>query len=48
MNVARDEGWNVSLVAFGGFALMVGAWMLLTSAIRTAERRRDDPAEVGS
>jgi len=48
MNVARDEGWNVSLVAFGGFALMVGAWMLLTSAIRTAERRRDDPAEAGS
>ncbi len=48
INVARDEDWNLPLVVGAGFVVIVGAYALLTSAIRTAQRRSDDLAEVES
>jgi NADH-quinone oxidoreductase subunit H len=41
INVARDEDWNLPLVVAIGFVVMVSAYALLTTAIRTAQRRRD-------
>jgi NADH-quinone oxidoreductase subunit H len=46
INVARDEDWNLPLVVAVGFGLMVLAYGLLTSAIRTAQRRRDAAGEA--
>ena len=46
INVARDEDWNLPLVVAIGFVVMVSAYALLTTAIRTAQRRRDDAEEV--
>jgi NADH-quinone oxidoreductase subunit H len=46
INVARDEDWNLPLVVAVGFGLMVLAYGLLTSAIRTAQRRRDAAEEA--
>ncbi len=46
INVARDEGWNLGIVVAGGFVVMVAAYGLLTAAIRTAQRRRDELPEV--
>ena len=48
INIARDESWSLVLVVGPGFLALVGAYALLNSAIRTAQRRRDDLAEVGS
>ncbi len=48
INVARDEDWNLPLVVGAGFVVIVGAYALLTSAIRTAQRRSDELAEVES
>ena len=48
INVARDEDWNLPLVVGTGFVLMVGAYILLGSAIRTAQRRRDESLEVST
>lgn len=46
INVARDEDWNMPLVVAAGFAVIVAAYGLLTAAIRTAQRRRDDAEGV--
>jgi NADH-quinone oxidoreductase subunit H len=46
INVARDEAWNLPLVVAAGFVVMVTAYVGLTAAIRTAERRRDSSEEV--
>jgi hypothetical protein len=46
INVARDEDWNLPLVVAVGFVVMVSAYALLTAAIRTAQRHRDDAEEV--
>jgi NADH-quinone oxidoreductase subunit H len=46
INVARDEDWNLPVVVAIGFAVMVLAYGLLTSAIRTAQRRRDAAEEA--
>jgi NADH-quinone oxidoreductase subunit H len=46
INVARDESWNLPLVVAAGFVVIVGAYALLTSAIRTAQRRRDETLEA--
>jgi len=48
INVARDEDWNMSLVVAAGFAVIVAAYGLLTAAIRTAQRRRDDAEGVSA
>jgi NADH-quinone oxidoreductase subunit H len=48
INVARDQGWNLGLVIGGGFIVLIGAYVLLTAAIRTAELRREDTEEVPS
>jgi NADH-quinone oxidoreductase subunit H len=41
INVARDEDWNLGLVIGVGFVLLLGAYGLLTSAMRTAQARRE-------
>jgi NADH-quinone oxidoreductase subunit H len=46
INIGRDEGWNLGVVIAIGFAVMVGAYGLLTAAMRTAQRRRDELEEV--
>ncbi len=46
INVARDEAWNLPLVVAAGFVTMVVAYALLTAAISTAQRRRDEAEEV--
>jgi NADH-quinone oxidoreductase subunit H len=46
INVARDQGWNLGLVIGGGFIVLVGAYGLLTAAIRTAQLRSGDHEEV--
>ncbi|MFZ6005855.1 MAG: NADH-quinone oxidoreductase subunit NuoH [Actinomycetota bacterium] len=46
INVARDEDWNLTLVVAGGFAVLVGAYAALASAIRTAQRRHEASTEV--
>ena len=48
INVARDEGWNLAVVIGIGFAVLAGAYGLLSAAIRTAQRRREELEEVGS
>ena len=47
INVARDEDWNLGLVIGIGFVLLLGAYGLLTSAMRTAQARREELEEVG-
>ncbi|MDP1819560.1 MAG: NADH-quinone oxidoreductase subunit NuoH [Acidimicrobiales bacterium] len=42
INIARDEDWNLALVVAIGFAVLMGGYALLTAAMRTAERRRDE------
>jgi NADH-quinone oxidoreductase subunit H len=46
INVARDQGWNLGAVIGGGFVVLIGAYVLLTAAIRTAQLRRDEAEEV--
>ncbi|MGQ0831248.1 MAG: NADH-quinone oxidoreductase subunit NuoH [Microthrixaceae bacterium] len=46
INVARDESWALPVVVTVGFAVMLLAYALLASAIRTSQRRRDQLAEV--
>ena len=41
LNIARDQGWNISLVVVAGIAAMALAYALLTGALRTAQRRRE-------
>jgi NADH-quinone oxidoreductase subunit H len=48
INVARDQGWNLALVIGAAFVILVGAYGLLTAAIRTAELRRGDAEGVPS
>ena len=48
INVARDEDWNLGLVVGIGFVVMVGAYALLTAAMRAAQLRRDELEGVGS
>jgi NADH-quinone oxidoreductase subunit H len=42
INVARDEDWNLGLVIGIGFVVLLAAYGLLTAAMRTAHRRRDE------
>jgi NADH-quinone oxidoreductase subunit H len=48
INVARDQDWNIYLVIGGGFVIGVGAYGLLSAAIRTAQLRRDETEGVSS
>ncbi len=48
INIARDEDWNLGLVIGIGFVVLAGAYGLLTAAIRTAQRRREELEEVDS
>jgi NADH-quinone oxidoreductase subunit H len=48
INVARDEGWNVGLVVAIGVVVMLGAYGLLTTAMRNAQLRREELEEVGA
>jgi NADH-quinone oxidoreductase subunit H len=48
INIGRDEDWNLGLVIGIGFAVLAGAYGLLTAAIRTAQRRREELEEVSS
>ncbi|MEX2294500.1 MAG: NADH-quinone oxidoreductase subunit NuoH [Acidimicrobiales bacterium] len=48
INIARDENWSLPLVVGPGFVVLVGAYALLNSAIRTAQKRRDDLTKAGS
>jgi NADH-quinone oxidoreductase subunit H len=48
INVARDEDWNLGVVIGIGFVVLAGAYGLLTTAMRTAQRRREELEEVGS
>jgi NADH-quinone oxidoreductase subunit H len=41
LNIARDEDWNSGLVVAAGFAVIVGAYVMLTAAMRAAQHRRD-------
>ncbi len=42
INVARDEDWDLWLVIAIGFVVLVGAYSLLTAAVRTAQVRREE------
>jgi NADH-quinone oxidoreductase subunit H len=42
INVARDEDWNLGLVIGIGFVLLLGAYGLLSTAMRTARARREE------
>jgi NADH-quinone oxidoreductase subunit H len=48
LNVADDEGWNAVLVGAVGLGTGVVAALLLLGAMRTAQRRRVEPEQVGS
>jgi NADH-quinone oxidoreductase subunit H len=48
LNIARDEDWNTTLVIGVGVGAMVLAGLLLTGAMRTAQRRRDEAELEGS
>jgi NADH-quinone oxidoreductase subunit H len=48
LNVARDEDWNTTLVIGVGVGAMVLGGLLLTGAMRTAQRRRDEAELEGS
>jgi NADH-quinone oxidoreductase subunit H len=48
INVARDEDWNLGLVIGIGFIGLLGAYGLLSSAVRTGRARREALEEVGS
>ncbi len=48
INVARDEGWNLWIVIGVGLVLAAAAFGLLTSAMRTAQVRREETEGVGS
>ena len=41
LNIARDRDWNAAVVVAIGFASIVVAYVLLSAAIRTAQRRRE-------
>jgi NADH-quinone oxidoreductase subunit H len=47
INIARDQGWNLALVIGAGFVVLIGAYGLLTAAIRTAHARRDELEVTG-
>jgi NADH-quinone oxidoreductase subunit H len=42
INVARDEGWNLGVVVGIGFVVLLAAYGLLTTAMRTAQSRREE------
>ena len=41
LNIARDRDWNAAVVVAIGFASIVVSYVLLATAIRTAQRRRE-------
>jgi NADH-quinone oxidoreductase subunit H len=41
LNIARDRDWSSALVVGVGFAAIVVSYLLLTGAMRTAQRRRE-------
>jgi NADH-quinone oxidoreductase subunit H len=41
LNIARDRDWNAGVVVAIGFAAIVASYLLLSAAIRTAQRRRE-------
>ena len=41
LNIARDRDWNAGVVVAVGFAAIVVSYLLLTAAMRTAQRRRE-------
>jgi NADH-quinone oxidoreductase subunit H len=45
VNIASDRGWNALVVGAGGCAAMVGSFLLLTGALRTARTRREQADE---
>ncbi len=48
LNIAQDEGWNSLVVASASAGVGVGAYLLLTGAMRTSERRREAADLEGS
>jgi NADH-quinone oxidoreductase subunit H len=48
MNIARDRDWNTGLVVAAGFAAIAVAYVMLTAAMRTAQRRREQAELEGS
>ena len=48
LNIAQDEGWNALVVAAAAAAVGLGAYLMLTGAMRTAERRREEADLEGS
>ncbi len=48
LNIARDEGWNTGVVVTIGFAVIVGAYLLLTGAMRTSQQRRELADQEGA
>jgi len=48
LNIARDEGWNIVLVVAIAFALIGAAYVMLTGAVRTAQRRRERADHEGA
>ena len=48
LNIARDRDWNTGLVVAAGFAAIVVAYLMLTAAMRTAQRRREQAELEGS
>jgi len=48
LNIARDEGWNTGVVVTIGFAVIVGAYLLLIGAMRTSQQRREQADQEGT
>ena len=48
LNIAQDEGWNALVVAAAAAVVGLGAYLMLTGAMRTAERRREEADLEGS
>lgn len=48
LNIAQDEGWNGLVVAAAVAAVGLAAYLMLTGAMRTAERRREAADLEGS
>jgi NADH-quinone oxidoreductase subunit H len=48
INIGRDEGWNMGVVVGVSFAVLVVAWLALSTAVEVAHRRRasEDPEEA--
>jgi len=48
INIGRDEGWNMAVVVGVSFAVLVVAWLALSTAVEVAHRRRasEDPEEA--